>query len=155
VIGGVVSFASRNVRPKRRTPAYTPRWQRPRLPARKRAPIAAQVNNEAMLFDRPASLPIATVHSSSHLVTFANQLRGTRDRGWRWMRPRLVPLVVAVVGMLAVLGAAEYLTHLARYTPAPPVAVIDAPTTTPVAGAIGQVVPPNAQPVRVIVLSGQ
>ncbi len=78
-----------------------------------------------MLFDRPASLPIATVRSSSHLVTFKNQLRGTRDRSWRWMRPRLVPLMVAIVGMLAVLGSAEYLTHLARHTPNTPIATIE------------------------------
>jgi hypothetical protein len=71
-----------------------------------------------MLFDaRPASLPTATIHSTTASEAFASRVRGLRTSGWRWARPRLVPLTVAIVGMLAVLGAAEYLTHLARYTP--------------------------------------
>ncbi len=113
-----------------------------------------------MLFDRPVSLPTATVHSSSHLTTFANHLRGTRDRSWRWMQPRLVPLMVALVGMLAVLGSAEYLTHLARHTPVAevqpvtieqPAILVDGKSSS----ALGRMQLPTAQPVRVIVLSGQ
>ena len=114
-----------------------------------------------MLFDRPASLPIATVRSSSHMVTFKNQLRSTRDRSWRWMRPRVVPLMVAIVGMLAVLGSAEYLTHLARHTPQAPVALIEPvaveQSPVPIDGkrsALGSVMQlPGRGPVRVVVLS--
>ena len=107
-----------------------------------------------MLFDRPASLPTATVHSPSHLASFANQLRGTRARSWRWMQPRLVPLMVALVGMLAVLGSAEYLTHLARYTPVAEVhPVIQQPGQRDDPALVRM--PLSAQPVRVIVLSGQ
>jgi hypothetical protein len=78
-----------------------------------------------MLFDRPASLPIATMRSSSRVATFRSRLRGARSNGWRWVRPRLVPATVAIVGMLAVLGSAEYLTHLARYTPEQPTVVVE------------------------------
>jgi hypothetical protein len=66
-----------------------------------------------MLFDRPAPLPVATARSRSHVATFASRARG----GWLWLRPRTVPLIVALAGMFAVLGAAEYLSRLARYTP--------------------------------------
>jgi len=73
------------------------------------------------------------------------------------MQPRLVPLMVALVGMLAVLGAAEYLTHLARYTPVAAIQPVSLePTPILVDGkpaALGRL--PSPQPVRVIVLSGQ
>ena len=136
MIGGSITFGGRTK--ARRTPTYTPAWQRRRVrPARSRAPLDEQVNTEPMLFDRPASLPTATIHSAS----FASQLRGQRARAVRWVRPRLVPLSVAIVGMLAVLGAAEYLTHLARYTP-PSIT-----STAPQHEAIGQA--------RLVVLSAQ
>lgn len=152
MIGGSISFGAR---PRRRTLTYTARWQRPRVRRPPpRAPLAERVNNGDMLFDRPASLPIATIRSTSTRAAFASQLRGLRTRSWRWARPRLVPLMVAVVGMLAVLGAAEYLTHLARYTPAPPVAVIEAPAPAGAAQAVGRVLQPASAPqLRVVVLS--
>lgn len=112
MIGGSITFGSRGK--PRRTPTYTPGWQRRRVRrVSMRAPIDERVNTTSMLFDRPASLPAATIHSAS----FAGQLRGQRARVARWVRPRLVPLSVAIVGMLLLLGATEYLTHLARYTP--------------------------------------
>jgi hypothetical protein len=69
-----------------------------------------------VLFDHPAPLPVAKVHARS-VATLASRLRGARDDGWRWLRPRAVPAVVAIVGMLAVLGATNYLTQLATHTP--------------------------------------
>jgi len=102
-----------------------------------------------MLFDRPASLPTATLRASSPIAALTSRVRG----GWRWTRPRLVPLLVAGAGMLAVLGAAEYLTHLARYTPEAPFAAIVA---APVASDSAPVVQPlPSAPLRVVVLSGQ
>lgn len=100
-----------------RTQAYTSR--RPRRAVARSAPAAPRVNNGVMLFDHPASLPIATMRSSSRVDRLISELRAAR----RWVRPRLVPAAVAIVGMLAVLGSAEYLTHLARYTPEPPTAI--------------------------------
>lgn len=156
-LGGIVSFHP--TRP-RRTPTYTLRPARrssrtgtPKL--RRRAPVAERVNTQAMLFDRPASLPTATIRSTSARAAFASHVRGIRTTGWRWARPRLVPALVAIVGMLAVLGAAEYLTHLARYTPEPPVAAIAAPIDSHAAPSVGRVMslPGNAQQVRVVVLT--
>jgi len=65
-----------------------------------------------MLFDRPAALPVARALGASS-ATLASQARG----GWLWLRPRTVPIIVALAGMLAVLGSAEYLSRLARQTP--------------------------------------
>jgi len=71
-----------------------------------------------MLFDSPAArLPVATIRSHSPVARWASLVRGSRAAGWRWLRPRLVPVLVAVTGMFAVLGSAEYLTRLARRTP--------------------------------------
>jgi len=71
-----------------------------------------------MLFDRQAALPVATIRSRSPFARLASRARGSRAAGWSWLRPRLVPVLVALTGMFAVLGSAEYLTRLARRTPA-------------------------------------
>lgn len=112
----------------RRTPTYTIRRSvvsRRRAAAMWRAPAPPRVNNQGMLsiFNRPASLPIATMRSASRTETFVSRVRGARSTGWCWVRPRLVPATVAIIGMLAVLGSAEYLTQLARYTPEQAVAI--------------------------------
>ncbi len=66
-----------------------------------------------MLFDGPADLPTATLRSRAsearHRVIAAD-LHGWLAHRWRWVRPRTVPLLVAFVGMLAVLGATKYLS---------------------------------------------
>ncbi len=51
------------------------------------------------------------------MATVASRLRGARSASWQWFKPRTVPVIVALTGMLAVLGSAEYLTRLARRTP--------------------------------------
>lgn len=126
MIGGLVRFSQ--ARP-RRTLTYTPRWRTVRrIPRAVRAslpPLAAfadAMNNEGMLFDRRAALPVATIiieqgRSRSWLATAASWSRGIQARAWQFLKPRLVPLAVALTGMFAVLGSAEYLTRLARHTP--------------------------------------
>ncbi len=113
-----------------------------------------------MLFDRPASLPIATVRAASPRAALMSYLRGIRNTTWRWTRPRVVPMMVAIVGMLAVLGSAEYLTHLARYTPQPPVVMIEPASfdQTPILidgkpAPVGRMMQLPASSARVIVLS--
>jgi len=76
-----------------------------------------------MLFDGPADLPTATLRSRAsearHRVIAAD-LHGWLAHRWRWVRPRTVPLLVAFVGMLAVLGATKYLSVYAyREQPTP------------------------------------
>lgn len=66
-----------------------------------------------MLFDRGSELPQATIQRAPAEwgdVVAGDFMRwlGTR---WTWLRPRLVPVVVALVGMLGMLEAVDYLSH--------------------------------------------
>jgi len=141
----------------RRTPPYTFRRSLVlRRRAEPRAPAPPRVNNGSMLFDRPASLPVATMRSKSKRAALASHLRGIRITSWRWARPRLVPATVAIVGMLAVLGSAEYLTRLARHTPEQPAVVQHEPqlasmpmtVDAPLVGTVMQL-PVNGAPLRI------
>ncbi len=125
---GQFRVAQRIMYPRpRRTPTYTrSRGRRPigrlgsrivSVPASRARPTSAG-NTRGMFLDRPASLPTATARARSPIVQLASRLRGTRAAGWRWLRPRMVPVAVALTGMFLVLGSAEYLTRLARRTPA-------------------------------------
>ncbi len=42
---------------------------------------------------------------------------------WAWVRPRVIPMLVAVAGMFAVLGATRYLSNLAHGDPRPSILV--------------------------------
>lgn len=66
-----------------------------------------------MLFDRGSELPQATVRRApaewGDLIA-GDFLRWSITR-WQWLRPRLVPVVVAFIGMLGMLEAVDYLSH--------------------------------------------
>jgi hypothetical protein len=70
-----------------------------------------------MLFDGvPAELPTAMLlpggcHARHRLI--GGHLRHWLDDRWTWLRPRTVPMIVAFVGMLAVLGSTRYLSTFA------------------------------------------
>jgi hypothetical protein len=101
-------------RPKqaRRTLTYTPKW------SRSHARRAEAVNNGNMLFDRRSELPVATARLRSRTwPSLTARLRGELALRWQWLRPRLVPVIVAAASMFALLGATNYLSNLARKTP--------------------------------------
>lgn len=104
-----------------------PRGDRPRIG---RDPALPGCDSDVMLFDGPADLPTATLRSRAsaarHRVIAADLLGWLATR-WRWLRPRTVPLLVAFVGMLAVLGATKYLTAYAGGDPQIRAAVHSAP----------------------------
>jgi len=106
--------------------SYTSRYRK-RRPARPRSAPTPRIvrdaadpgcNTELMLFDGPAALPTATLRSRAsearHRVIAAD-LHGWLANRWCWVRPRTVPLLVAFVGMLAVLGATKYLSVYAYH----------------------------------------
>ncbi|HEX7836885.1 MAG TPA: hypothetical protein VF469_05450 [Kofleriaceae bacterium] len=70
-----------------------------------------------MLFDGlPAELPTAMLlpgasHARHRVI--GGRLRHWLDDRWAWLRPRTVPLIVALVGMIAVLGSTKYLSTYA------------------------------------------
>lgn len=97
---------------RRRTLPYTlPRRARKRLAnhARETAPT---VDTGVMLFD-PGTLPQATVvrePSSFTELVVEGVVQWFRDR-LRWMRPRMIPLVVAAVGLGITVQAVNQLSR--------------------------------------------
>ena len=71
-----------------------------------------------MIFDLPpAELPVATVVPKDRGTQLAADLRVWLAARWQWFKPRTIPMIVAFVGMLAVIGAATWLRNYARATP--------------------------------------
>ena len=107
-------------RPSRRrhTLPYSSRKRRVISPRPKAATPSVSVNDEDMLFDQPpAQLPVATMIPKDRGTQLAADLRAWFAARWQWFRPRTIPMVVAFVGMLAVIGAATWLRNYARRAP--------------------------------------
>ena len=101
---------------RRRTLGYTKR--RRRSPRRERAASTNVVNDEDMIFDQPpAELPVATVVPRDGKSRLRADLLAWVSAKWQWFKPRTVPMIVAFVGMLAVIGSANYLRNYARRAP--------------------------------------
>ncbi len=105
---------------------YTARRRRKRTALRPAAQLAAVSGvpgcpADDLWFDGvPADLPTAVVLPGAaharHRVLGGLLRRWLGDR-WAWLRPRTVPMLVAFVGMLAVLGSTTYLSSFALETP--------------------------------------
>jgi len=103
---------------RRRTLPYSGRRRRPAIPRTKAAAPTNLVNDEDMIFDQPpAELPVATMVPKDRGTQLAADLRAWFAARWQWFKPRTIPMVVAFVGMLAVIGAATYLRNFARRAP--------------------------------------
>ena len=101
---------------RRRTLAYTKR--RRRSPRRERAASTNVVNDEDMIFDQPpAELPVATLLPRDKKSRLRASMFAWLSTKWQWFKPRTVPMIVAFVGMLAVIGSANYLRNYARRAP--------------------------------------
>lgn len=78
---------------------------------------AAGCNTSDMLFDGlPAELPTATLLSDSHQArhrVIGGHLKHWLIDRWVWLRPRSVPMFVAFLGMIAVIGSTNYLSTYA------------------------------------------
>jgi hypothetical protein len=100
-------FAYTRRRPKRRRPAHG-RRVRPTCDARD------------VLFDLgKQELPTATlVHKRETARTLFGAFSGWLLARWYWLTPRVVPVLVATVGMILVLWSADYLAH-SHYEPLP------------------------------------
>jgi hypothetical protein len=98
-------------------------------PSEKRpdAPTRIDPYNHDMLFDQVrGELPVATVRSRGRVALAAAVHRWFAGK-WGWLRPRMVPVAVAFVGMVAVLASVNALTHLAQKTPERAAAVAKTP----------------------------
>jgi hypothetical protein len=94
------------LRPMRnRTLAYT---RIRRIRRRRNAARTREVSHpEIVLFDRGYELPKATLIAHAPLA----HLRAWLLDRWTWLAPRMVPVVVAAIGMIFVLISADYLAH--------------------------------------------
>ena len=103
---------------RRRTLPYMPLRAFQLRSRRARSPDAG--HHEDMLFDQPPSeLPVARLHQRGHLPAIPQALAAWFAARWQWLRPRTVPVIVAFIGMCAVMASAHYLSKLATTTPPP------------------------------------
>jgi hypothetical protein len=78
---------------------------------------AGTCNTRRVLFDGPRiKLPVATLLASGSQTRRRMDLDRWLSLRWHWIRPRAVPLLAALVGLLLSLGAVKY-TSLLSYTP--------------------------------------
>ena len=100
---------------KKRTLAYTrlrPRRSKPRGPRRDRLR-----DDPTVMFqhDTATEFPVATLRPhapAQHAHAFMGELLRWLTTKWSWLRPRTVPVLVAALGLLAVLESADYLRHV-------------------------------------------
>jgi hypothetical protein len=107
-------------------PRYVPRFRkriavtysrmRRRAPRRqKEAKRTERVQVETMAFDHgPSEFPMATIRpreARGRAVAAVAALQRWLVARWQWFKPRSMPCVVAGLGMLAVIAAADYLAH--------------------------------------------
>ncbi len=100
---------------RKRTLAYT---RVPRARSRKAKELArasGAVNHEIVLFDHgPAEFPVARVmprDTGGRALVMLGDLQMWLAARWSWLRPRTIPVIVAVFGMMFVLMSADYLSH--------------------------------------------
>jgi hypothetical protein len=74
-----------------------------------------------MLFDQVRELPVATLRRAprARLGLVVGHLRRWLSLRWHWFRPRTVPVLVAMLGMVAVLQSVSYLSHPSAPAPTP------------------------------------
>lgn len=107
---------------KRRTLAYVRvrrRRTKPRGPRTERARTAH--DEQTVIFQAgPVEFPTATLvphDSAAHAHAIAGEFVRWLAAKWAWLRPRTVPVVVAALGLLAVLESADYLRHIKTTPP--------------------------------------
>ncbi len=100
---------------RRRTLAYTRLPRRRSRRGKELARAGGQVNHEIVIFDHgPAEFPVARVRPrdpGSRALVLLGDLKLWLAARWSWLRPRTIPVLVAVAGMLFVLMSADYLAH--------------------------------------------
>jgi hypothetical protein len=108
------------VRARRQISSYAPCVQRRTRRARNVTLPATPGALQAVggpFAERRAKLPLATLlpdRSEGQRRVLSGSLQRWLAQRWMWVQPRLVPLIVAFVGLVGVLNARRYLISLAR-----------------------------------------
>ena len=123
------------VRVRRRLVSVLPRRGPRTRPVSGDAATAAAPSS-GRLWGRRVRLPSATLLPNTaqgrHRVLSSSFQRWCEQR-WMWVRPRMIPLIVAFLGFVGVMNARRYLLALARGP--------DAPIVAPATGAETRVTP--------------
>ncbi len=108
MIGVFRSYAART----RRTPTYT---RRRRVKPRKHVDRkGAPRDTGPVMFDHGNyELPRATVRSQAGFAGHRGELYGWFAARWTWLRPRMLPVMVALVGAICLLESGRYLSDMA------------------------------------------
>jgi len=114
---------SRPISRLKRTLLYTRvrrRRTKPRAPRHLSAP-AGWLDDQTVIFQAgPVEFPVATLRPhdpGSHARALAGGLVRWVAAKWAWLRPRTVPVMVAALGLYAVLQSADYLRHVKAVPP--------------------------------------
>lgn len=101
---------------KKRTLAYTRiRRRRTKKPSAPRSSRTAYDDQTVIFQSGPVEFPVATLRPhdpGSHVRALSGELARWLTAKWAWLRPRTVPVMVAALGLLAVLESADYLRHV-------------------------------------------
>jgi hypothetical protein len=106
-------------------PRYVPRFRKRiapvykrlrRKPARrKEAKPIQRAQAEVVAFDHgPSEFPLATIRpreTRGRMIAALGALQRWFVARWTWFKPRTAPCLVAGLGMMAVIAAADYLAH--------------------------------------------
>ncbi len=69
--------------------------------------------DEPVIFQTgPVELTMAILRSRTTSVRIRAMLAQWRSSSWSWLRPRTVPVMVAALGLVAVLASQNYLRHV-------------------------------------------
>ncbi len=94
---------------KRRTLAYTGIRRRSRSTVA-RPRVSRDTGGVLLHHHGPYELPSATLHRG----TLGGALHRWLDVQWAWLRPRSIPVIVALIGLVGVMAATNYLTNFAH-----------------------------------------
>jgi hypothetical protein len=108
---------------KQRTLAYTRirrRRTKPRAPRKAGDGRLAHDDQTVIFQSGPVEFPIATLRPrdpGAHARALIGELVRWFAAKWAWLRPRTVPVMVAALGLYAVLQSADYLCHVKAIPP--------------------------------------
>ena len=106
---------------KKRTLAYVRVRRRRTKPRSGPRTERARTADQTLIFQAgPFEFPTATLvphDGGAHAQAIAGEFLRWLAMKWSWLRPRAVPVMVAALGLLAVLESADYLRHVKAAPP--------------------------------------
>lgn len=116
---GVSWMPARAARKRKCGSAYSPRRTARRVGRARGSDDSAPrlYSLRTAIFGRRAALPAARLRGAESGNYVAAILRGWAAGASAWLRPRAIPMLVAALGSIAILGSTAWLRRLATETP--------------------------------------